>query len=167
MPGERSQFIGQGKGYQKIVNRQQFLTLSFQPAGGVIMLAAMATSMAAGLIAHLLAIAVRTVKEYFAVALGATGEYGIQGFYLAPGDTGGVFFPIARLVSFNNFDEVHNQTSPSSVMDRRLTMVLIISVVCKWRLLSVTHGPTLFEWHADVTLLPPDGHRNSDVNYEW
>jgi hypothetical protein len=53
-PCQGSQLIGQGEGHYKILDRQQLLALSFKPAGSVVVLASVATAVAAGVKPRLL-----------------------------------------------------------------------------------------------------------------
>jgi hypothetical protein len=45
--GEAAQLKRQGEGHQKVVDRQQLLALTFQPLGGLVVLARRATAVAA------------------------------------------------------------------------------------------------------------------------
>jgi hypothetical protein len=101
LPCQAAQLIRQGKGHHKLLDGQQLLALSFKPAGGVMVLAAMATAMAAGMKASLHAVAGRAVQHHLAVACAATIEYSIEGMVLIPGEPACVLFSKPRLIPFN------------------------------------------------------------------
>lgn len=48
IPGEKSEFIGEGEGHQKVLDRQELCLLPIQPDRGLMILALGATAMAAG-----------------------------------------------------------------------------------------------------------------------
>lgn len=128
-PGQGTQFTREGEGHEKILDRQQFLPLALQPAGGVVVLATRATAVTAGAVTGLRIVAGGTIEKDLSALRCATGQHRRQGTALVAGEAMAILSDKPVLVTLNQGGKFHQAGLPAGGIDSWLTKVLMSRAV--------------------------------------
>lgn len=136
MPGQLPEFIGQGEGDHKIVNRQQLGLLTPKPFGGlmVLTLGAAAVSTGQGPLLGLAAFGATYVQ--LTRIRCTTSLYSADGAQMAGEEPGGIICLAGRIVLINDRGELHDhrlRRSTCKVLTRRLMMIAAFCSVASVR----------------------------------
>jgi hypothetical protein len=115
MPGQGSEFGGQGESEQKILGGKLFFELAFQPLLALMMLAVGTAAMATGVRHPALVGTLGTVRQHQGALRSATDLQGGQGLAMARQDRALVVFQEGGFEGLNNRREPDHLTVPQSM----------------------------------------------------
>ena len=113
--GHRPQSLRQGKGDQKIRDRQEECALLFKPAGSLAVLARGTMPIFAGMIALLEVSAHWTLVDMAAQGLGAALFNGHHGLQVVFGHTVGEFGTIRRAIALEDLRQLDHGSAPATL----------------------------------------------------